>query len=289
MRAQTSEACDRVDVEPAPEGDLRFQFGRNWRKFLSVVDQERITQARRSLQAMLGQQSLEGIRFLDVGCGSGLFSLAALSLGAAFVHSFDFDPESVACTKHLLDNSGVLPDRWIVEQGDILDETYVRGLGQFDVVYAWGVLHHTGDLQSAMRMAARAVAPGGRLFLAIYNDQGLASRVWRVIKRIYNRLPAWSRNPWVALVMAPFEVRSALGAVLRFRPMAYFAKWANYGTHARGMSRWRDFVDWVGGYPFEVAKPDDVLAFYRGRGYRLDRLATCHDWGCNEYVFVRLR
>ncbi len=78
----------------------RFGFGANWARFLRHLDEPRIVAAERSLQQMLGLPSLAGLRFLDAGSGSGLFSLAARRLGAE-VHSFDYDPQSVACTREL--------------------------------------------------------------------------------------------------------------------------------------------------------------------------------------------
>ncbi|MBL8850076.1 MAG: 50S ribosomal protein L11 methyltransferase, partial [Planctomycetaceae bacterium] len=77
-----------------------FAFGRNWRRFLSVVDERRIEAAVESLSLRLGRDSLKGVRFLDAGSGSGLFSLAAQRLGATVV-SFDVDPQSVACTTEM--------------------------------------------------------------------------------------------------------------------------------------------------------------------------------------------
>jgi 2-polyprenyl-6-hydroxyphenyl methylase/3-demethylubiquinone-9 3-methyltransferase len=54
------------------------------------------------------------------------------------------------------------------------------------------------------------------------------------------------------------------------------------------MSVWYDLVDWVGGYPFEVAKPEEVFDFYRKRGFELSRLKTSGGGlGCNEFVFIR--
>ena len=58
----------------------------------------------------------------------------------------------------------------------------------------------------------------------------------------------------------------------------------------RGMSRWHDVVDWIGGYPFEVASPEAVVDFCRARGFSLLRLKTCgRKMGCNEFVFERGR
>src|SRR5690606_102989 len=136
-----------------------------------------------------------GLRFLDIGSGSGLSSLAARRLGAR-VHSFDYDPESVACTAELRRRFFPGSPDWTVERGSALDAGYLRGLGSFDIVYSWGVLHHTGRMWEGLANAALPVAEGGRLFVAIYNDTGTQSRRWRWIKRTYNQLPRVTRMPF---------------------------------------------------------------------------------------------
>jgi 2-polyprenyl-3-methyl-5-hydroxy-6-metoxy-1,4-benzoquinol methylase len=264
----------------------RFEFGDNWRRFLSVLNEERIVEAERSLRSMLGVEDLHGRTFLDIGCGSGLFSLAATRLGAERVHSLDFDAASVACALELRRRFGA-DATWTIEQGSVLDDDYVAGLGAWDVVYSWGVLHHTGDMQRALANAARPVDDGGRLFISIYNDQGARSRIWRASKRRYNAVPARLQRPYAAAVMAPRELLSFGYATARLRPWDYVRSWTQY-RRTRGMSRWHDIVDWVGGYPFEVARPEEIFALYRDRGFELERLRTCGGGlGCNEFVFVR--
>ncbi len=264
----------------------RFQFGENWRRFLGTLDDERIEEAKRSLGEALELGSLSGLRMLDIGNGSGLFSLAAVLLGADAVHSFDFDPASVGCAQEL--KQRYAPDSdWEIEPGSALDRTYIESLGQFDLVYSWGVLHHTGDMHTALDNVALAVAPGGRLFISIYNDQGRRSRRWARIKHTYNSLPESLRTPFVVAVMGPRELRSAVGNTVRGKPQAYVRAWTGY-KRSRGMSRWHDLVDWCGGYPFEVAKPEAIFDFYRERGFRLLKLKTCGgSLGCNEFVFER--
>ena len=266
-------------------GGERFEFGENWRRFLSVLDNTRIGEAERSLEQMLGRGALAGKSFLDVGSGSGLFSLAAVRLGARRVHSLDVDPGSVACTLELKRRYLPAAERWTVERASVLDRPYLAALGTWDIVYSWGVFHHTGDMWKAMAHVDKLVAPDGRLFIALYNDQSRKSRIWRAIKRTYNLLPRPLRPAFVVIVMAPREALAAASDLARMRPMAYARRWTEY-KRSRGMSRWHDLVDWVGGYPFEVAKPDDVFRFYRERGFQLVELVT-RTSGCNEYVFVR--
>jgi 2-polyprenyl-3-methyl-5-hydroxy-6-metoxy-1,4-benzoquinol methylase len=264
----------------------RFEFGKNWTRFLADLDDERIARAEESLRAMLEVEDLEGKSFLDIGSGSGLFSLAARRLGAR-VHSFDYDPHSVACTTELRRRYFAGDDLWKIEEGSALDADYVKSLGQFDVVYSWGVLHHTGEMWKALENAQLPVAPQGKLFIAIYNDQGSRSRRWLWVKRTYNDLPRFLRPPFALLTIAPQETKAMLRSFVTLKPGEYLRSWTQYDKN-RGMSRWRDIIDWVGGYPYEVAKPEEIFDFYRARGFQLTKM-KCGGvgLGCNEFVFVK--
>lgn len=264
----------------------RFEFGKNWRRFLDVLDDRRVGEAEDSLRQMLEVDDLVGKSFLDIGSGSGLFSLAARRLGAR-VHSFDFDPQSVACTAELRRRYFPGSDSWKVEEGSVLDEAYVSSLGQFDVVYSWGVLHHTGQLWLALEHAHRAVAPKGKLFIALYNDTGSQSARWKWIKRTYNNLPGIFKTPFAVLVTAPAELKAFLSSLVMLKPGEYFRSWTGYDER-RGMSRWHDIIDWVGGYPYEVTTPDEIFDFYRERGFVLTRLNCGRvGLGCNQFVFAK--
>jgi 2-polyprenyl-6-hydroxyphenyl methylase/3-demethylubiquinone-9 3-methyltransferase len=233
---------------------------------------------------MLEVQDFKQKRFLDIGCGSGLFSLAARLLGAS-VYSFDNDPNSIECARILKEKYFPVDNQWTIEKNSVLNSEYVATLGRFDIVYSWGVLHHTGNMWQAFSNICSLVATGGLLFISIYNDQGRASRRWARIKKRYNVLPKVLRF----LILMPAFIRLWLPTLLRdFFTLKPFKTWREY-RRSRGMSPVYDVLDWVGGFPFEVAKPEQVFDFFYNNGFILTKLKTCAGGhGCNEFVFRRM-
>lgn len=252
----------------------RFTFGENWTRFIGELNDDRIAEAEKSLCDYLAVENLVGKRFLDAGSGSGLFSLAAMRLGAT-VYSFDFDLQSVACTLELKARYFPNDINWTVEQGSVLDQSYLESLGTFEYVYSWGVLHHTGAMLTAFGNVAPLVASGGSLFVSIYNDQGFVSRYWTFVKYCY--VQHWALRVLITAVHFPYLVG-----------LRYLVRAITSRNLERGMSLWYDMIDWIGGYPFEVARPEEVFEFYRSRGFNLVKLKTCAGRsGCNEFVFSR--
>jgi 2-polyprenyl-3-methyl-5-hydroxy-6-metoxy-1,4-benzoquinol methylase len=264
----------------------RFSFGKNWKNFLTTLNEDRIVEAENSLKNSLGLESLKRLRFFDVGSGSGLFSLAAFRLGAD-VTSFDYDADSVACTTFLRDKFAQGSDRWRVSQGSVLNQEFLNSFGKFDIVYSWGVLHHTGNMYQAFENVSESVNVGGHLFISIYNDHGGASRRWKWLKKTYvnsgclvrKLLELYTINRLWRITMIKDFLKSG-------NP---FKSWMDYKIH-QGMSAYHDVVDWAGGYPFEVATPEEIFNFFKAKNYSLEHMKTIiNGCGCNEFVFKKLK
>jgi SAM-dependent methyltransferase len=255
----------------------RFAFGENWRNFSKRLTNEDYLNAKKSVMELVGD--LTGKTVLDIGCGSGLFSVAASALGAKKVVGFDYDPQCVSTAKDMLEHvrpwdQKIKADSIEFSANSILNENLP--FEQADLVYSWGVLHHTGNMYKAFEAAARLVAKNGTLAIAIYNKH-FTSPVWKAIKYTYVRSPAIIKKLLVWLVLI-VKVPAVMITTRR-----------NPFNKERGMSYYYDIVDWVGGYPYEYASADEVTKFFEQRGFKLKKLVKTQGFtGCNEFVFERI-
>jgi 2-polyprenyl-6-hydroxyphenyl methylase/3-demethylubiquinone-9 3-methyltransferase len=264
--------------------ETHFKFGENWQSFTQEVDEARIAKAVTDLAAFMAPESLEGKSFLDIGCGSGLSMLAALRLGAASVHGTDLDPNSVEAARSLLTRLVPSGSTWTVEQRSVFDLDPQQG--HFDVVYSWGVLHHTGAMWRAVACAARMVAPNGILAIALYRKTPLCG-LWRIEKRFYTQAPAVIQ----AAIRTIFKIAYIVGLLAQRRnPLRYIA---NYPS-ARGMSWHHDVHDWLGGYPYESVLPPEVKTHLEADGFAVTKvketaapMAGLFGTGCDEFLARR--
>ena len=271
--------------EDATGLESHFAFGENWAHYARGVDARRIDEAVAGLRRLLGDHDLAGKRFLDIGCGSGIHSVAASCLGASEIVATDLDPESVATTRALLERFA-RNSRWRVERISAFD-LGPEALGTFSVVYSWGVLHHTGNMDLAIRKATAMVGEGGRLLLALY-DRTRMCPFWRVEKRWYSRASKPAQALARALYVALFAMRLWAGG-RSFREHV-----DRYPDTHRGMDFHHDVHDWLGGYPYESISGEGVeQLMQQSRMARVRRFLQngrgigLFGSGCNEYVYGR--
>ena len=249
--------------------DVSFRFGRNWKSFVTGLTEADVEQAARDLERLTGP--LKDRTFLDVGCGSGLSSAAALRLGARRVDAFDLDPLCVECAEAVLKRFAPAGAAWGLQQGSVLDSAFLAARPSAEVVYSWGVLHHTGRMWDAVAAAAGKVGPGGVFALALYNRMW-SSGAWRAVKAACHPLPMPVQAVPAFCLCLP---RALWRAVTLRHPL----------RDRRGMSVWHDAVDWIGGHPYEYASAGEVEAFLAARGFRLERVFPTRRTGCNEFAF----
>lgn len=261
----------------------KFSFGKNWQDFLKSLNEERFDTAKNSLQELLDLGDLRGKSFLDAGCGSGLFSFAAYQLGAKEIISFDVDPFSVECAKYLHKEAGN-PQNWKIYQGSVLDKDFLKKLNRSDIVYAWGSLHHTGNMWQAIKNSAELVDRGGLFAFAIYNKvmTRYGSNFWLKIKKLYNNAPdifkPMMELPYMSKLMAYYIVKGKNPAKI----LKDFKK-------KRGMSWRHDIIDWLGGYPYEFATVEEIFKFIKKEypDFILTNVKTTNGLGNNQFVFKR--
>jgi SAM-dependent methyltransferase len=248
---------------------ITFSFGRNWRSFLATLDEERIVNAKSSLLEFMELEDLHGKTFLDIGCGSGLFSYAAHLAGAKKVVSFDLDPVSVECARKMRERVEVgevvacktdagKSVLWEISEGSVLDFAFISKLDRFDIVFSWGVLHHTGNMWQAIKNAARLVSKDGLFYIAIYNkvEEPFGSKFWLAVKKRYNASGFFVKKAFelsYALLYFGYNLARLRNPLKRI---------AAYKSH-RGMSWWHDIVDWFGGYPYEFATVEEIFLFMK--------------------------
>jgi 2-polyprenyl-6-hydroxyphenyl methylase/3-demethylubiquinone-9 3-methyltransferase len=263
----------RATVRSESAERVTFSFGRNWLSFVRSLRPEDVKRAQEDIERLL-PGAVAGKTVVDVGCGSGIHSLSFLRLGAGRVLSLDVDPASVKATRLLWGAEGS-PSGWEIREGSILDPAFTRDLGRFDIVYSWGVLHHTGQLANAIGRASDLVAPEGRLLISIY-ARGPNYENHLALKRAYNRASFLGKRLMIAR-----EIKEIM--VGRWRAGMNPLRWNQ--KKERGMNVYHDLVDWLGGLPYEVASPEEVKLAASNQGLALERLYEAPEGGCSVYLF----
>ena len=268
--------------------DNHFSFGDNWAQYSQHVTDEHLKHAVEDLQRLLGVSTLNGKTFCDIGCGSGIHAVAAARMGA-MVTALDIDPMCTATAISLAKKFGV-SDQLIVSNYSIFDHKLPAH--HFDVVYSWGVLHHTGAMWSAIEQAIKLVssAPESTFAIALYRKTRLCS-LWKIEKKFYKDSPKIVQAILRAFMTALMDIAN----LLRLRSPRKFR--SEY-QKKRGMSYKHDVHDWLGGYPYESVQDNELRTFFTERKFVLERSFLrspermqlgIFGSGCDEYVFKKTK
>jgi SAM-dependent methyltransferase len=261
----------------------RFGFGRNWRNYSSLVDEIRLRKAELHLKDRFDVDNLEG-NFIDIGCGSGVFSAAASRLGAR-VFAFDYDQNSTDTTKEVTSKFGTAKNIVKIYTDDVLDLSDTSVISDAQLIYSWGVLHHTGDLWRALEVISEHATSGSTFVLAIYNDAGYMSQKWLKLKKLY--VNAFLLRPLILFIAwKDFWAKHQIHELRNGRDP--FRTWREYSIDSRGMSAWYDLIDWAGGYPYEFASVEQISSFMALRGWKFEKVWTNSGIGNNEFRFIKL-
>lgn len=274
-----------VEWKDSVDNKERFGFGENWMNYLNKLSTEQIEAAKKSMNEFLTSEMLKGKSFIDIGSGSGLHSLVAAMQGAN-VYSFDYDLDSFTATSKIKEKYLPEYDLWKVSQGSVLDDTFMNTLPQYEIVYSWGVLHHTGSMWKAISNAISLVAKDGHFFIAIYNKQGWKSKFWWYIKYLYNKLPRVLQKPYAIFLGIIFITLNIVKYTLMLKPGIAINSLKNY-KQGRGMNIVNDIIDWMGGFPYEYATVKELDDFFAEKGFTLIKVKEATSLGCHEILFKK--
>lgn len=264
--------------------EQHFAFGENWLNFSKKINEATIRSAEKEFNKLIWPDVIKGKRFLDIGCGSGLHSLIALIQGAGEVFAVDIDPVCVQTTRQVLSEQ-YDKNNWRSEEISVFDLTEEQ-FGTFDIVYSWGVLHHTGDMHQAISKSLNMVSPGGLCVLGLYSKT-LMCGFWKQVKKYYSKSNKSRQDIIRNIYITLYRISALIAKRKTFKEIL-----GDYHQN-RGMDFFNDVHDWLGGYPYESIRPDELIKYVNTLGFECIREVIIPSGlgilgsGNNEFVLRR--
>jgi hypothetical protein len=260
-----------------------FAFGKNWNDYSQTINNGMISEATQNLNRLLGNMDLTNVKVLDIGSGSGIHDVAFLRMGCESLVAFDFDLDSVKTTEKII-KQNYTGSNYQVYRDDILSLKYIP-IAKYGLVYSWGVLHHTGNLEEAIRNSCGLVDVGGYFAVAVYRKTRLCN-FWRIEKRFYSQAPRWIQLLFEALYVSVFAIKFTM-----IDRRSNFFQYVSRYEQSRGMKWIYDVRDWLGGYPYESISAQDLIDKFSELGFTLEIEFSSDPGlgllgsGCDEFLF----
>lgn len=194
---------------------------------------------------------VKGKSVLDSGCGTGIFSIIFAKNGAGQVTGIDISPGSLGTAEGLKQKFGLSNARF--EQQDMLHLPYPDAC--FDIVWAWGTVHHTTDPLGAIDGLIRVLKPGGSILLAIYKK----TKVTWIHEAIRKTLVRTPRRSWNALA----KIMAFFGT-----PIVWTFKRREKARQGETLSEL--ILDWYFVPIRHYYKPDEIRTFLEGKGFKIE-------------------
>jgi ubiquinone/menaquinone biosynthesis C-methylase UbiE len=196
-------------------------------------------------------EEVKGKAVLDSGCGTGIFSIIFAKNGAGQVTGIDISPGSLGTAESLKQKFGLTNARF--EQQDMLHLPYDDA--SFDIVWAWGTVHHTTDPLGAIDGLIRVLKPGGSILLAIYKK----TKVTWIHEAIRRTLVKTPRRSWNALA----KIMAFFGT-----PIVWVFKRREKARKGESLSEL--ILDWYFVPIRHYYKPDEIRTRLEGKGFAIE-------------------
>jgi ubiquinone/menaquinone biosynthesis C-methylase UbiE len=218
-----------------------------WTEYLPEYDE-----TEKHWKIFFTSEEVAGRSVLDAGCGTGIFSIIFANQGAGRVTGIDISEGSLGTARGLKEKFGLDSAEFMKQ--DMLDLPFADA--SFDIVWAWGTVHHTTDPFQAIDQLIRVLKPGGALLLAVYTRTRLTF-IHEIIRKTLVRTP---RRSWTCLskVMALF-----------LAPVVLFFK--KREKSRKGEKLEELILDWYFVPIRHYYRPEEIRKYLEDKGFAIEK------------------
>lgn len=223
------------------------------------------------LQPMAGVLATEDkLRVLDVGCGDGIHAVALQGIverGMRF-SGIDASEEALRQARNRVEGSGQTD--WNFGVANALHLPYADE--SFDVVFSYGVLYYTGDMERGFKEMVRVCRSGGLVGLWVFPEaHGVLGRLFKLTRQVCH-------------AAGPVVSKAIVNCIVPFLPMLPVRSGVSLSN-----ASWRQCAEVIAvnllPEHFEFSSPDRVLRWFRDLGLEVavnDSRRPVAIWGTRQ-------